>query len=1427
MKINRIAKKALSFLLVGMITIYGLPNVFALDTADTADSWKLIAEETYPYAETEIVDAPAPDPFEEEDTEITESDADLADDNYIDDNYISEGNPFGATQINENARVNTRLRSLAAAANVLNLESVEVIYGGEVQVLYRPELITLKDGKYYTAQQNASVTDPRIFKVSATFENLDGAGAPLIAGDSDALYTAFLEKLKWTYGGKPLSDWKKSAAGSAASTFTGATPFITLTASKLYKEGSTYKLEAEIRFDTPLFTLANANPANNIPYNGYANTTQASGSNSFHPQHINALLGNYELSVRYDADDVIGNGTEEKTLGARPVKLTLYDSYLKWSEADAFARNLKELAESANGSVNGRYVNVESLAKTHRGNDIWNFVVSDSKASVDKYLNVTRKLMETDPAGLGKQVAAGEDHRLVLYFNVTHADETPGADANVNLINLLLYGNDFSFDSWDNLENTPYVGSTTGYTSRTGTSVTHHPLTVDEALKKFIFVINITSNPDGRELLLRGNDLGIDQNRQASGHVTIESQALAASIFKWSPVADNENHGYVQRMLLMPGSGPHAPYYEHDLLYPDALKQAYAMGQAILGSTALQRFTVPYVHYRDGWDDGATIYAQNFPVLFGAVGQNIEIPFANEDGVDAFLIATKALTNEYLKDFTRLFQQKMEVLRRAVENEDVKAVDQYLVNPYQDNAVVGRPRKTDANGEELSYFPDYYVIPVDEDTQFNVPEAYRTLEQLERNGAKYRRTTVPVEIEGVTYPAGTYVIDLRQYSRNYIHSVLDDGYDASFYNSTYAEITINLPALRGFKNVSLWDKGFFDAKSVPVEKLVKPDISAEGATEYVIVKSGSTDVVRLVNRLLNNEKPVHIVTSYVPEGNIGDFIVKSADLQAVKEDNRAASVEVKNDKLTAIVKNFPAGESGLARVTKPVKKPRIAGVGTPIAPNYPQGTTVTPLLFTLPFLEFTDYSITTNLGATTISNYNVIFSDNVNPTNLSTQVNNGIPYIGIRTTGVTAAASLTNFTLGARTATPSASEGVFRTTVLPTSSVASAFAGSEVSYFGTSSGSHVFFGTLPAGTKPLIKINDGPKNFVGGWWRNAGAAGYNYALTEGKVTAVYGLAGPNKNVPITLFGTNALWRATSQYYWPLISQAIFEGASGIVDTPRPFAAADTASKWWTNTPISVTLKTSASDVTSSSAVIAKQLAKVNNEKLEPIYSANDGDWGAINEPITISTEGESYIHWYVENSEAYNHQGTYGPYYLDLTAPRIKSQAASDLGSNVRLRAEAVDELSGVSGYLWQSGSGDGEWVDVTTGAIVVLSGLENISQSYFRVVVTDLAGNVTVGKPLKALKVLLEAEAEAGQVTARVENNTETALNGTVILAVYSDTGKLVYSENAPFVANGNNEFSYKFLLSTALYPLDKYSYKVFAWNSQFVPIADGALIE
>jgi hypothetical protein len=127
----------------------------------------------------------------------------------------------------------------------------------------------------------------------------------------------------------------------------------------------------------------------------------------------------------------------------------------------------------------------------------------------------------------------------------------------------------------------------------------------------------------------------------------------------------------------------------------------------------------------------------------------------------------------------------------------------------------------------------------------------------------------------------------------------------------------------------------------------------------------------------------------------------------------------------------------------------------------------------------------------------------------------------------------------------------------------------------------------------------------------------------------------------------------------------------------------------------------------------------------------------------------------------------------------------------------------------------------------VIFSDSESLDQYSYRVIVTDLAGNVTIGTPIKALRILLDAEISAGIVTARFENNTEAPITANVFLAVYTKSGVLVYVEKEPFTANAKGEFSHHFSLNAALYPPSEYIYKAFAWDDQLSPIVDGLSIE
>lgn len=1157
--------------------------------------------------------------------------------------------------------------SPSSAPETLAVESVEVLNGGAYQALYRSQHVTEQGGRYYTDRRGASITDPRVFRVSAQFQNSGADGAPLIASDSPEAYAAFIAGTAWTYGGKPLSEWRKAASSGINGPFTGA-PFITLQSSGLTKQADgSYKLEAFIRFDTPLWSFSNSpSIPSNIPYAGYPNVTQ-SGNNSFHPQLIDTLVGDYELAVSH-----VGPAAETR-LGSRVVRLALYDSYHTWNEIDRFAKDLKAESEAGGHVVNGRYVSVQSLAKTLRGNDIWNVVIADSQASVEEYLNVTKPLIETNPEAL-KGAIAGGSQKLAIYFNVIHADEAPGIDANVRAIESFVRDDVISFYSKDEVEEITNVSN--GYArEKEGSGRTLHTYSVADALDKFIIVVTITSNTDGKELQLRGNEFGLDHNRQSVAQRTVESVALTSDIRKWNPVEFNEYHGYTSSMLIMPGTGPHAPFFEHDLLYPNALDNAHFMGRAILGSTPLRSYTVPYDYWTDGWDDGGRGASYFYAYLTGSLGRTIEIPYANEDAVDAALTATKSLIYNSLQNRDTLYLNKLEYARRALANEDLKdKVDKYIVNPYQNNAVVGRPRTLDANGEERNYFPDYYIIPADPTNQFNIPEIYETLIALERNGALIRRSTEAVAYEDAVYPAGSYVIDLRQYSRAFIQAALSEGHSSSYFTDTYAEITVNLPALRGFKAVPVWSAGLFDGKSQPVPRIEKPAVAPDAAEapEYLVIKSGSVDAVRLVNRLLNGDKPVRVITSHTAEGSFGDYVARSADIAAAQEGLAATAVP------------FGVGlenpSESLSSVSKPLVKPRIAAIGSPLTYSYPQGSNVTYFKLLLPYLEFDEdsYSITTSINNDVIPGYNVVVNDNVSLSSalINGVINSKIPYVGIRNNGVSSAANISGFGLGATTASPGSAEAVFKVDYSPTSPISSFFAENDRAYLISAR----FFGALPQGAKKLITVRAGEDNFVGGWWRNAPSSptGYDHALLDGKTTALYALAGSGKDVPVTLFASDASFRFNTRAYWPLIAQAIFLGASGVIDTPRPYVSADAVSHAWSDRSYSVGLTATASDAVGSSATVTKQLYKVTSAPSEPAYSASDSAWkpfeGAAPLPVQA---GELYLHWYAENSEGATNQGSYGPYRLGPTIVIGRpSEDATKVSAGFSIRNDGAQDAS-------------------------------------------------------------------------------------------------------------------------------------------------------
>ena len=87
---------------------------------------------------------------------------------------------------------------------------------------------------------------------------------------------------------------------------------------------------------------------------------------------------------------------------------------------------------------------------------------------------------------------------------------------------------------------------------------------------------------------------------------------------------------------------------------------------------------------------------------------------------------------------------------------------------------------------------------MDADSQRDPADAYAMAEFLMRNGVKVSTLTRDTAVDGVTYKAGSLVVDMYQAKRNYANCVLNLGNDASAsgFPSLYSESVSSFPSMR-------------------------------------------------------------------------------------------------------------------------------------------------------------------------------------------------------------------------------------------------------------------------------------------------------------------------------------------------------------------------------------------------------------------------------------------------------------------------------------------------------------------------------------------------------------------------------------------------------------------------------------------------------
>lgn len=842
-----------------------------------------------------------------------------------------------------------------------------------------------------------------------------------------------INKVNWTYDGKPLSQWKKYKERS----YDGPS-FINVDNIKV-TDG---EVHPSITFDLPYDTENLAEPRLQTPL-------------------YKDLMGTFDFAAEV-------NG---QVIAHAPVKLTPYDSFRSYADIKPEIDSITALA----AQKNHRYIKTMSIGKSVEGRDIYFTILAKDQATVENYENVIHPAMMNNPKKLEVDIKSGAigDYKVPIWLNNIHPNETPGVSAIMNFFKAMALDEQITYNT--NLPN----GENSKIT-----------LDVDDALEKVFFLFVYTDNPDGLVNTSRYNAEDFDLNRDNSYQTQPETRSVDEQIAKWSPISFLDMHGFDKDFLIEPATPPHSPNVEYDLLMDHMVEQAKAMGGAVIGNTKYDSYFIPYEEHRkalenpnyvakgdtsSGWDDASAVYTAVLAMHHGAMGHTLEIPEMNEESTKALFYSAIAATTYVKENKKELFLNQLKIYERGVDNIDDHAVDHYLVNAK--NEEIGRPRQ-----DNQSFFPEYYVLPLDKNIQKNTLEVYRMVEYLLRNGVKVERSTVDVTIDGITYPAGSFVVNMHQAEHGIANLVLYDGVDISDFKWVSGEIIQNFHDLRGFNRYVVRKVAAFDGKTSPITAVSIPVPQVPDSSDYILIQNTNNDAIKAVNKLLLAGKNVTMLTQSGSGYKAGDFVVSYNDLMPLASEYYLD--------MRAFSNTMPSG--------KVLKPSSIAALGE-----------------TAYVLKELGFKVTEEQSKADVL---------VNTFDSSEFVNEGRPYIGFGNMGMV---NVKEWIPGFKYEGPEWEryEGVFLTNVMQDNVITAPYDKQE--YFYTVTGSYIT--EVPKTAKVLINMSDRDDFFKAGWWPGHSAA-------KGKIMA-FTYKESNKN--LTVFANDLTNGGHTQHQFRLLANSIF------------------------------------------------------------------------------------------------------------------------------------------------------------------------------------------------------------------------------------------------------------------------------------------------
>ncbi|MEV4803189.1 M14 family zinc carboxypeptidase [Nonomuraea sp. NPDC049421] len=467
-------------------------------------------------------------------------------------------------------------------------------------------------------------------------------------------------------------------------------------------------------------------------------------------------------------------------------------------------------------------VSAEIIGRSAGGHDLYLVTVTapESAAQAREQARL-RERIENDPAAAARDRGLAKKYKAPLYVNANiHGNEWEGTDAALRTIEELATSRDPA---------------------------------ITALLKRTRLYVNVTANPDGRIANSRQNAAGFDLNRDFVTASQPEVRAMRQVMMDAQPVAMIDLHGYVNGTLIEPTTPPHGANYEYDLFITNTYANGLGMEAAVngLGYTpekdGVQPAQIPFRDSAEGWDDWPPIFTPQYAPFHGAVAAHtVEIPLRvnNADyanlpveelrrrsaiNTDVAAAAIRA-TYRFVQDrHDRLIADQIEVFRRGAAGEPAKAVPLGIVPGFGPEDVY------------TTTFPRAYAIPA------GTPAAARLVDHLIANDVRVERAKTAFRQGGKTYPAGTYVVDMRQPKRGLANVMLEPGADISPRVDAMYDIS-------GWSHALLWGAQVepltsLRAHTTPV-KVAAPTGSVPRTSGPLALKVADAQDVRALNDLL-------------------------------------------------------------------------------------------------------------------------------------------------------------------------------------------------------------------------------------------------------------------------------------------------------------------------------------------------------------------------------------------------------------------------------------------------------------------------------------------------------------------------------------------------------------------------------------------------